>query len=322
MRFRFSPGSGQNPSGIEALNLQGAQNWSVAGGGSSGADSGLGLHSVTGHGDALNISMSDDADMDIDSITGVGDLTIAGADSTASGFQEDNGEVQLNDGLNAGGGPVTLDNIDFEPSGAVNTGPLTLGGSREELAAVNSVTSTGAVTIDSANDLVLSVDTAASQSQPELIASGNISLAGDLSLQPLVDYNPSGPTCPTFSPGTTQMLIQATDGGVINGTLNGDDAGTGGYDDAFRYCADSAGGAQIGHDYWYHVQYSATAVTATALPPTTTTITASSATPSANGPMTYTAAVSPTSATARCSSTTMTRPRRSAARTRRMASSP
>lgn len=120
-----------------------------------------------------------------------------------------------------------------------------------------------------------------------LIAQGNVTLDGQLGLQePYISDSSNTSICPTVNSGST--LIQSS--GTITGTFNGDSA-SGANLDVNDYCAPASGGTESYHDYWYHIRYTGSAVTATAIPATSLALAASSANLTIGATETYTASV-------------------------------
>jgi hypothetical protein len=229
------------------ITLEGDQSWNVAGSTSiTGAGlSGLSLLStITGPGDALTVGISAESQLLLEGSVATRALTVTGANSADSGLQAGaNGTLDVAGPLNAGGGAVTINDVEASFSGGT-TGPLTLHGSEletsiGELAGTTlgqGLTVNGALTMDAsdATELLLGTDTTDSA----VAVTGNATVGGQLAL---LDLSLSA-TCPAPTLGTTQTVVQSQ-GGTLSGTFsdtNGKEIPDGGITNLTSVCETGA----------------------------------------------------------------------------------
>jgi hypothetical protein len=287
------------------ITLDGDQSWNIAGSPSiAGAGlSGLSfLKEITGPGDALTVGISAQSELLLEGSVATGALTVNGANSADSGLQAGvNGILDVAGPLNAGGGTVTINDVETSFSGAT-TGPLALHGSEltTEIGVPAStglsqgLTVNGALTMDAADEteLLLGTDTTTT---PAIAVAGNATVGGQLAL---VEFSLTA-TCPAPILGATQTVVQSQ-GGTLSGTFsdtNGKTIPDGGITNMSSVC-ESSGLLGSEQTFPVRVHYTSTAVTITNVDQTTTSLSRSAASVPAGQSETLTAAVAPFDPTA------------------------
>lgn len=232
------------------LTLSAGQTWTVGGGPSGGGGLSLG-GAVSGAGDALQVNLSSRAGLSLGADDEVGAVTVSGAAGGDSGGNAGQNGTLTATRLNATDGhAVTLDDVALLTAGSAATGPLTSTGASVQVGqgSAGALSVNGGLSLDSASELSLYIDgagTTAGSDFSQISATGAISLAGGLELA----SGTSG--CPTLFAGQADTLITTT--GSLSGTFTGVPNG------AVVTLACGSGAPSV------EINYTAHAVTATAL---------------------------------------------------------
>lgn len=248
--------TGTSPSSLNVpITLSAPQTWTIDGT-NAGAqlDVGAGISSVSS--DALNLKLTNFADLGLNGSDDVGPIAIAG-----TGPSGDTSEVQLLGGdLNGTDGQA----ISLSDAGLVNTAPETIGplSASDGFVGVGNgdpdnedLTVNGGMTLDPQSTLELFVNLPGTTSPAEytsLTASGNIDLDG--AALELVQGHDSSYSCVSLNPGDVYTIVSTT-GGTLSGTFKDLPDGA-----VVPFGADCGG--QPG-PWTAIIHYTATAVTAT-----------------------------------------------------------
>jgi Bacterial Ig-like domain (group 3) len=282
------------------ITLDGDQSWNIAGSTGAGGPVPSGLvfeGTIIGTGDALTVGMSGQSELLLQGgVATGGAVTVNGANSADSGPESaTNGTLEVVGPLNAGGGTVTVNDVDATFNGAT-TGPLAVHGS--ELSTTigepagttpgQGLTVNGALTMDASDttEILLGSDT----STPAVSVTGNATVGGQLAL---LEFSEAA-TCSVPTLGATQTVVQSQ-GGTLSGTFtdtSGKTIPNGGITNLTFLCAS---GTSFGAEQTFpaRVNYTSTAVTVTNVAQTTTSLSRSAASVPAGQSETLTAAVAP-----------------------------
>ncbi|HET6965319.1 MAG TPA: hypothetical protein VFH58_11150 [Acidimicrobiales bacterium] len=227
----------------------------------------------------------------------LGSLSVTGGQSTNTGTQAGtNGQVNLPTDL----GTTPVNFTDVQVYGPSNVGPLVSAGSaitvgtNQNGGAPGNLAAAGAVSLDSNSEVYFTIEgetDTPGTTFSQLSATGAVDLGNaQLQISPMYYDSSYASQCVTPKAGDIWTLVS---GSSVTGQFDDSsgipipDGGTIKMND----CADNPGqGAPV------RINYTATAVTATFLDPTTTTVTVSPSSPEAGQPTTITATVSSQSA--------------------------
>ena len=284
------------------ITLSADQTWDVTGAGAATVSStphpsGLALTGpVSGAGVALTVNVSDGGNLSLSAGASVGSLTVDGTDTSSPGSGAfANGQVSFGGNINVGAGPVTVRDVSANFS-STTTGPLALDGTLSQFFAGQGLVTHGALTLDPTNSTSILLSTDASQ--VAATATGNITVGGQLFVDPPRAAYPST-ACLTQVTGTTYTLLSTT-GGQLSGTFNdytGQPIPDGGVVTTTSSCTLAGSTALTTQSSAYRIHYTSTAVTATVIPSSATTLASSTKLLATNQPETLTATVTQTSGT-------------------------
>jgi hypothetical protein len=280
----------------DPLVLSESQQWSVAGNGAGGG--GLAIGSVTSATASapqkLAVTLTGGAQLFFDVTVATGGLTVTGA---GSGAPAQNGLVGITRNANtaSGDGPIDVDDaallLGNYAGAGVSTGPVAVQGGALTIGAGGAngpgeITVTGTLGIDTASSTTFELEgtgTTPGSSYGQLVASGNVTLGGQLTLS---DEGAPSDTCPAATVGSVDTFIRTT-GGTLTGTFA--NLPNGAITSITAHCADTT------LRYPVQLHYTPTAVTGTFLAPTaTSTALSTSATSSVvGGNVTFSATVNP-----------------------------